>query len=209
MINAKSIQAAEARPSAAATILVMLGSAFIAEGLSQFLESHGYRCCTGKGRMEPDAIIVDASTIDDSLRGRYPQAKIFFLQMGEDPASVAALLSWHRVHAIISPLSGLRDFEKALKGIAARRSRILPKPRATAGTELPAPFGRQEKRVIACVCRGDTNKQIAQALHVSAHTVKAHVRSILRKTGAVNRARLVTLFAGCCTTGEDHEKCSS
>jgi DNA-binding NarL/FixJ family response regulator len=206
MLNVKSMLAAEACPSDTETVLVLLGSAFIAEGLSQFLESHGYRCCAEEGLVAPDAIIVDASTIDDDLRSRYPHARIFFLQMGEDPAWVAALLSWHRVHAIIPPTSGFRGFEKTLKAIAPRRSRRRPKACAAAGAGVPAPLSRQERRVIACVCRGDTNGQIAQALNVSTHTVKAHVHSILKKTGAANRARLVTLLSSCCTGGEDHGK---
>jgi DNA-binding NarL/FixJ family response regulator len=202
MISTRAIASAEADLA----ILVMLGSVLLTEALSQFLKFHGYQCYVGTSRTEPDVFIVDSSTIDDSLTLRHPEAKIFFLQMEHDPTRVASLLSWHKVHAIIPPSTGLQDFRKAVKAVRKGQFRVHhARSGALPGTEPPLPLTRQEKKVIACVCRGDSNNAIAQELHLSPHTVKAHVHNILRKTGAVNRTSIANLFTTCCTGGEDHE----
>lgn len=50
---------------------------------------------------------------------------------------------------------------------------------------------RQEKRIIQLVAEGARNKEIADNLNISAHTVKAHLSSIFRKTQARNRVELL------------------
>ncbi len=50
---------------------------------------------------------------------------------------------------------------------------------------------RQEKRVIQLVAEGARNKEIAEQLNISAHTVKAHLSAIFRKTQARNRVELL------------------
>ena len=49
----------------------------------------------------------------------------------------------------------------------------------------------REKEVLEYVIDGLHNKEIAQKLGISAHTVKAHVSSILNKSGVKNRVLLV------------------
>lgn len=185
--------------SGAATILVALGNALMAQGLSQFLECHGYRCCTGESHADPHVIIVDSATIGKALSLGYPRARILFLQMEQDASQVAALLSWHRAHAIIPPSSGLDGFKKALQTVSGERTRA--RSRALAGTEPPVPFTEMEKKVIACICRGDSTREIALGLNISPHTVKVHLHHILAKTGVPNRARLVSLLTACTRWG--------
>lgn len=50
---------------------------------------------------------------------------------------------------------------------------------------------KQEKRIIQLVAEGARNKEIAENLNISAHTVKAHLSSIFRKTQARNRVELL------------------
>ncbi|GAB59123.1 response regulator transcription factor [Rheinheimera nanhaiensis] len=50
---------------------------------------------------------------------------------------------------------------------------------------------RQEKRIIQLVAEGARNKEIAEKLHISAHTVKAHLSTIFRKTQSRNRVELL------------------
>jgi LuxR family transcriptional regulator, regulator of acetate metabolism len=53
---------------------------------------------------------------------------------------------------------------------------------------------RREIEIIELMAHGDTNKQIADRLIVSEGTVKAHVRQILRKLKAANRAEAVSRY---------------
>ncbi|MCH8537968.1 MAG: response regulator transcription factor [Alkalimonas sp.] len=50
---------------------------------------------------------------------------------------------------------------------------------------------KQEKKIIQLVADGSRNKEIAMALNISAHTVKAHLSSIFRKTKSRNRVELL------------------
>lgn len=56
----------------------------------------------------------------------------------------------------------------------------------------------REIEVLGYVVQGKTNKEIAQILMVTHHTIKAHVASIIRKIGVKNRleAALVAVSKG-------------
>ena len=56
-----------------------------------------------------------------------------------------------------------------------------------------AELSPREREVLALVARGHTNKQIGEALFISANTVKGHVISLLNKLGADNRTQLVMI----------------
>ena len=47
----------------------------------------------------------------------------------------------------------------------------------------------REFNVISLVVEGLTNNQIANQLHISVHTVKAHLEAIYEKFGVVNRVQ--------------------
>lgn len=51
----------------------------------------------------------------------------------------------------------------------------------------------REVDVIKCLCRGDTNKEIAERLFISDLTVKGHLKHIYQKVGAHTRAAVVSL----------------
>jgi DNA-binding CsgD family transcriptional regulator len=52
---------------------------------------------------------------------------------------------------------------------------------------LPDGLSPREAQILALVARGFSNREIGTALVISEHTAANHVRSILRKTGCVNR----------------------
>jgi len=55
-----------------------------------------------------------------------------------------------------------------------------------------SPLTAREREVIALVSAGATNQEIATTLVISESTVKSHVKHILRKLGAANRAEAVS-----------------
>ncbi len=46
----------------------------------------------------------------------------------------------------------------------------------------------REQEVVRLVAEGLSNKQIAQAVHITRHTVKRHIASAMNRLGAANRA---------------------
>jgi two-component system, NarL family, response regulator YdfI len=59
--------------------------------------------------------------------------------------------------------------------------------------ELPEPLTRREREVLQMLAGGLGNKEIAERLSISDHTVKFHVASILGKLGASSRTEAVSL----------------
>ena len=47
----------------------------------------------------------------------------------------------------------------------------------------------RETEVLAALCRGQTNKEIARALNLSEPTIKLHVKTLYRRLGATNRTQ--------------------
>jgi len=56
------------------------------------------------------------------------------------------------------------------------------------------PNSPREIDVVRLLCRGLTNAQISRALSVGEGTVKSHVKHILPKLGAANRAEAVSIW---------------
>jgi DNA-binding NarL/FixJ family response regulator len=63
----------------------------------------------------------------------------------------------------------------------------LATPRLNADVEVP--LTQRESEVLRQLALGLTNKEIAQALHISYETVKEHVQHILRKIGVTDRTQ--------------------
>ncbi|MCL4204352.1 MAG: response regulator transcription factor [Pirellulaceae bacterium] len=63
----------------------------------------------------------------------------------------------------------------------------LATPRLASNVEVP--LTQRESEVLRQLALGLTNKEIAQALHISYETVKEHVQHILRKIGVTDRTQ--------------------
>jgi len=66
--------------------------------------------------------------------------------------------------------------------LAVRAQPVVPQP--------PADMGVLDRRILAMVCEGATNAEIADQVHLSIHTVKFHVRRLRDRVGAANRTDL-------------------
>jgi DNA-binding NarL/FixJ family response regulator len=67
-------------------------------------------------------------------------------------------------------------------------------PRKDGKTKNTAKMTRQELRLIACIGRGLSNKEIAQSLKLQNGTIRNYISAILQKTGFKNRTE-VAIYA--------------
>jgi two-component system nitrate/nitrite response regulator NarL len=152
---------------------------------------------------ERGVILVDVATLPENagdlegLLGQFSKMGPVLLMARED--RVEPIVKGLRAGALgfIKQTASRRDLANAVRALAnggtwcdvglfRKVMRYLP--------PLPylrrARFTKREEEVLACVSRGEHNKEIAHRLCVTEQSVKVYVSNLLRKTGALNRNEL-------------------
>ena len=99
------------------------------------------------------------------------------------------------VAAVMAVASGLTALDRSL---ALEALSGLTRGRADAAepvSGLEEPLTAREREVLQLLAQGIPNKQIAQRLSISEHTVKFHVSAIMSKLSAASRTEAVTTAA--------------
>jgi DNA-binding NarL/FixJ family response regulator len=140
--------------------------------------------------MRPDAMLADGDAGD--LRNLEAAGVVLI----DDPSLAAETLangargilmrdaSPQRIRAaLIAASEGIIVIDDALASAVLQQSRPA--------YELVEPLTARELEVMQLLASGQTNKEIAQRLGVTEHTVKFHVNSILGKLGVATRTEAV------------------
>jgi len=188
-------------------ILVDLGSAIVTDAVSRLLQAYGYQCDTQEpASVKPDVIIVDSGSVHKEIAGRHPDSRVLLLETDGRDTNLARAALFQKVQGIVSHTSDVRKLVKALDAVvegqiwidnATIKSLLFDTGLISARGQIHT-FTPQEKIIVESICRGETNKAIAQRLHLSINTVKTHLRSIMKKTGTVNRSHLASIVAQTC-----------
>jgi DNA-binding NarL/FixJ family response regulator len=155
----------------------------------------------------PDVVLLDSpdTPVARVLHGLGdPAASPVFVVLLEPARRIDVLHALRAgVRAVLARDAHPREITAALEaahdGLALFSAEILevllPNTMELAGDgELPPgePLSERESEVLALMAEGAGNKEIAARLHISEHTVKFHVSSILNKLGAATRTEAVT-----------------
>jgi DNA-binding CsgD family transcriptional regulator len=89
-------------------------------------------------------------------------------------------------------LADARRVGRELRRLGVQR-RIVSQPRAKTGWDS---LTDSELKVVNLIAQGATNRSVAQRLHVTPHTVKAHLHNAFAKLGINSRAELSKLMDG-------------
>ena len=205
------------------TIVVVDDHEVVREGLSAMLDRRPNFQVVGEAgtvaealevtrRFEPDLVVMDVRLPDGSgieacrdIRADLPDTRVVILTSYPDEEAVIA--------AIIAGASGYllkqvraRDLVTALETVGAGGSlldpgvtgKVLERMRRIASADQPdelAALTQQERKILALVAEGKTNKEIAAEVFLSDKTVKNYVSSILAKLNLERRAQAAAYVA--------------
>jgi DNA-binding NarL/FixJ family response regulator len=166
-------------------------------GLARLLETSEGWVVVPNLQDDPDAILVDfADGESENVRGLAPRYPILALASEPERAREALASGARGVvsrrtsgarlsHALDAVLEGLLVIDEDLA-----EDLLRPPQRPLGSHETLTP---RELEVLELLASGLSNKEIAERLGVSFHTVKFHVNAILGKLGASSRTEVVAL----------------
>jgi NarL family two-component system response regulator LiaR len=157
------------------------------------------------GETQPDVALVDMRMdgmdgvqTTRAIRKQYPQVQVLILTNFYNKELVQRAMQAGAVGYLVKGVSA-SDLAEAIRVahtgqtiLSQKAAKILIQP-----DELPDELGHdlteRELEVLALLAKGLSNAEIAKRLSISVSTVKHHVRAILLKLDAANRAESVAL----------------
>jgi len=153
-------------------------------------------------QIQPDVVVVDVAGADPQLlaaiRSLPPHSSAVIVLADEPDARWSAAALRAGVRGILPREATQEEIEAAVQ--AAHLGLIMLEPELvkeilghndTEGDAAPPqPLGEltaREAEVLRLLAEGAANKEIAQNLGISDHTVKFHISAILAKLGAISR----------------------
>jgi len=139
----------------------------------------------------PDVALVDLFLVGESgaelceaIRAASPRTRVLLISGAGRMAPAAARKAG--ASGFISKDLDAREVLAAVRAVASGMTMFEPK------AEQPAPIlTEREREVLDLIAVGSTNKEIAERLYLSPHTVKEHTSALYRKLNARNRADAV------------------
>jgi DNA-binding NarL/FixJ family response regulator len=199
------------------TILIVDDHPLTREALSSLLLAHGFdvvgcasdgaEAVVEAGRLQPDLVLLDLSMpgVDGisalpKLREAAPQCEVVVLTASGTEENLlhairagaaGYLLKTEPPERIASFLDGVANGEAALSGAVARRLLDQVRSGNGRGSGVPdviaATLSAREVEVLLLLDDHLGTDEIAKRLFISEHTVRSHVKSLLRKLGVSSR----------------------
>lgn len=159
--------------------------------------------------LRPDVVVLDirmplGSGIDAcrAITSEMPGIPVVMLTSFSDEETLFAAISAGASGYVLKRV-GSEDLARAIRTVAAGGSMldpgvtaaVLERLRHASSTEAKGAFGElteQERRVLAEVAQGKSNREIASAMGLAEKTVRNYVSSVLGKLSLVSRAQAAT-----------------
>lgn len=175
-------------------VFCVAGSAAQRRGLERMLEFKERFESVGSGNLSaavpPSADVVLA----ELLEGESPQQSLlgapYWVALIDD-AHAGWISRAPGVRGLLPRRASEREVEVSLEAAALGLSLKHPDLLSEATPTEPSPLSAREQEVLTALALGKSNKEIAQALGISDHTVKFHLTSIFGKLHAGSRSEAV------------------
>jgi len=162
-------------------------------------------------RFPPDVVIVDIQLpgmngieLIRRIKANHPQIEAITLTVFDDEQFAKQAIKAGAIGYVIKD-AAKEELVKAVRAAARGESLISTSVARKLLEELSEPVARRKRRdeegyeglsqreidVIKLMARGYNNRQIADLLFISEHTVKVHIRNIFRKIGVADRTNAV------------------
>lgn len=140
-------------------------------------------------KLKPDLVIMDVCTEGgasglDAIKvilEKHPDIKVIVMT-GFDEITYAPRSKEAGASAFVSKSESLDYFVQVAKGVMAGES-FFPEPKTIPTSMGEMPLTEREMEILRLVCKHMTNKEIANELFITEHTVKYHKSNMLGKTG--------------------------
>lgn len=163
-------------------------------------------------RLQPDVVVMDIRLPDGSgveacreIRAKAPEVQVIMLTSYADDEAVFASIMAGASGYLLKQIRG-QELVRSIEAVAAGRSLLDPAvtenvlemmKRLASGHQVgeSAQLSLQERKVLALVAEGKTNKEIAAALGLSDKTVKNYLSHVFQKLNLSRRAEAAAYFA--------------
>ena len=165
---------------------------------------------TASKRLEPTVVLMDIRLPDGSaveacrdILAEIPTTRVLFLTSYANAETVqAAVLAG--AHGYVLKEIGSKALIESIKTVATGQSILDPSvtrqvfswmktlPNSTLSSTPPS-LSPQEKRIVALIAEGKTNKEIALSMGLSHKTVKNYLANIFEKLGITRRTQAAAL----------------
>lgn len=141
--------------------------------------------------LHPDVALVDLFLANESgadvcasIRKASPSTRVLLISGAGRMSPAAARAAG--ASGFVSKDWDANEVARAVRVVGLGMTMFAP----TAGQPAPL-LSEREHEVLELIAAGSTNREIAQTLYLSPHTVKEHTSALYRKLGARNRAEAV------------------
>ncbi len=141
--------------------------------------------------LQPDVALVDlflagesGAELSESIRKASPSTRVLLISGAGRMSAAAARAAG--ASGFVSKDWDAGEVVNAVRMVGQGMTMFAPK------SDQPEPmFSEREREVLTLIAAGSTNREIAERLYLSPHTVKEHTSAIYRKLHARNRAEAV------------------
>jgi len=161
-------------------------------------------------RLKPDVVLMDIRLPDGTgidacrqIRKRSPESRVLIVTSVIDDSIVDDAIRAGAHGYLLKEIDG-RGLVNAVRDVAAGKSILDPAVTARvmqlfkgagSGRDVLAVLSPQEKRVLALIADGNTNKEVAAKLELSEKTVKNYLSTIFEKLHVTRRAEAAVIYA--------------